>query len=248
MTTVGTLEVLGPEAKPLAADAELFDKLVEAGRKRAKDGAVKDVYSEFYVLGTLAQEHKQYEPANEFFELALKANPSKASEVLLGWGIGSLIDERTEEAVKVFQRGLDMKAMPADNPVFHYYLAGALAACDRIEPALAEARLAAEKKSDSARFSSRLPWVLFHAKHYDEARQAYEKLFARFGGEQDSVETLAVLREARLSMSALAWSKGVWTRPKSGCSRSWTNIPTTSRPITIWAISGPTRTSISIGL
>ena len=35
MTATGTLEVLGPEAKPLAADADLFGKLVEAGRKKA---------------------------------------------------------------------------------------------------------------------------------------------------------------------------------------------------------------------
>ena len=164
--------------------------------------------SEFSVLGTLAQEHKQYETANEFFELALKADPTKAAEVLLAWGIGSLIDDRPAEAVKVFQRGLDMKALPESNPVFHYYLAGALAACDRIEPALAAARLAEEKKSDSARFASRLPWILFRAKRYDEARQAYEKFFARFGGEKDSVETLAVLREARLSMSALCVVQG----------------------------------------
>ena len=208
MTTTGTLEVLGPEAKPLTADADLFAKLVEAGRKKAQDAAAKVESSEFNVLGTLAQEHKQYETANEFFELALKADPTKAAEVLLAWGIGSLIDDRPAEAVKIFQRGLDMKALPESNPVFHYYLAGALAACDRIEPALAAARMAEEKKSDSARFASRVPWILFRAKRYDEARQAYEKLFARFGGEKDSVETLAVLREARLSMSALCVVQG----------------------------------------
>ena len=146
MTAAGTLEVLGPEAKPLAADADLFGKLVEAGRKKAQDAAAKVESSEFNVLGTLAQERKQYETASEFFELALKADPAKAAEVLLDWGIGSLIDDRPAEAVKVFQRGLDMKALPEGNPVFHYYLAGALAACDRFEPALAAARLAAEKE------------------------------------------------------------------------------------------------------
>jgi len=208
MTATGTLEVLGPDAQPLTADADLFRKLVEAGRKKAQDVAAKVESSEFNVLGTLAQEHKQYETANEFFELALKADPSKAAEVLLAWGIGSMIDDRPAEAVKIFQRGLDMKALPEKNPVFYFYLAGALAACDRTEPALAAARLAEEKKGDSARFASRLPWVLFRAKRYDEARQAYEKLFARFGGVRDSVETLVVLREARLSISALCVVQG----------------------------------------
>ena len=36
MATAGTLEVLGSEAKPLTADADLFAHLVEAGRKRAR--------------------------------------------------------------------------------------------------------------------------------------------------------------------------------------------------------------------
>jgi tetratricopeptide (TPR) repeat protein len=140
--------------------------------------------------------------------LALKSDPSKAAEVLLAWGIGLMIDDRPADAVKVFQRGLDMKVLPENSPVLYFYLSGALAACDRVEPALAAARLAEERKGDSARFASRLPWVLFHAKRYDEARQAYEKLFARFGGMKGSVETLAVLREARLSISALCVVQG----------------------------------------
>ncbi len=233
LTATGTLEVLGPEAKPLAADAALFGKLVEAGRKKALAATTKVESSEFDALGSLAQEHKRYETAAEFFELAMKADPTKTAEVLLAWGIGALIDDRAAEAVKIFQRGLDiktaaklpspsgrgaggaglkpapdMKTLPGSNPIFQFYLAGALAAVDQFEPALAAARSAEEKKPDSARFASRLPWILFRAKRYNEAHQAYEKLFARFGNEKDSVETLAVLREARSSMSALCVALG----------------------------------------
>jgi tetratricopeptide (TPR) repeat protein len=207
-TATGTLEVLGPETKRLNSDADLFAKLVEAGRKRIRDATAKVESSEFSALAILAQEHKQHETANEFFELALKAEPSKSAEFLLVWGIGLLLDERPAEAVKVFQRGLDTKVLPEGNPVFQFYLAGALAACNRLEPAVAAARVAAERKGDSARFASRLPWVLFRARRYDEARKAYEELFAKFGGEKDSLETLAVLREARVSMSALCVVQG----------------------------------------
>jgi phosphoglycerate dehydrogenase-like enzyme len=38
-----------------------------------------------------------------------------------------LIEERAAEATKVFQRGIDLKALPRDNPLFYFYLAGALA-------------------------------------------------------------------------------------------------------------------------
>jgi tetratricopeptide (TPR) repeat protein len=223
MAASGTLEALGGEAKSLLND-ELFSKLVEAGRQKAresiaKNASVKPEGQEFYVLGILAQEHKQFDTANEFFEMALKADSSKAAEVILAWGIGSMIDDRMAEAVKVFQRGLDMKALPESSPVFYYYLAGALAASNRLDEAVAaartaaakneeSARLPADKKVDSARFASRLPWALFRAKRYDEARQAYQKFFARYGGEQDSAETLATLREARLQVSAVCVAQG----------------------------------------
>ena len=205
--TAGSLEVLGAEAKPLASDVDLFGKLVEAGRKKAAD-ATKAQSSEFSVLGTLAQGHKQYQTADEFFDLALRADPGKAAEVLLDWGIGLLIDDRTAEAAKVFERGLDTKLVPEGNPVFQYYVAGALAACDQFEPALAAARNAEAKNGKSARFATRLPWILMRAKRYDEARLAYQKFFAKFDGERDSAETVAALREARLSMSALCVLQG----------------------------------------
>ena len=47
-----------------------------------------------------------------------------------------------------------------------------------------------------------------HAKRDDEARGAYQKFFAKFDGERDSAETVAALREARLSMSALCVLQG----------------------------------------
>ena len=224
---------------------------MEAGRKKARDAAAKVEFSEFNVLGTLAQEHKQYETASEFFELALKADPKKAAEVLLAWGIGSLIDDRPAEAVKIFQRRRsDMKALPESNPVFHFYLAGALAANDRIEPALAAARKAEEKKSDSARFASRVPWILFRAKRYDEARQAYEKLFARFGGEKEGLgrNPGGPPRGPAVDVGPLRSPGPAGRGRRVAASRSWTNIPTTSGPITISAFSGPTRTSTSTGL
>jgi tetratricopeptide (TPR) repeat protein len=138
----------------------------------------------------------------------LKADNSKAAEILLAWGIGSLIDERTAEAVAVFQRGLDMKALPENNPVFEYYLAGALAADNQFDPALRAARAAAQKKPDSARFASRVAWILFRARRYDEAIAAYKKLLAQFGGETDSRETRETVHDARVSLSALCVVQG----------------------------------------
>ena len=92
----------------------------------------------------------------------------------MAWGVGLLMADRSAEAVKVFQRGIDEKLLPEENPAFYFYLAGALAMAERTDDALAAARIAAEKKKDSARFRGRVAWVLYGAKRYDEARKAYE--------------------------------------------------------------------------
>jgi tetratricopeptide (TPR) repeat protein len=205
----GSLESLGPEAKLLSTDAALFKSLVEAGRNKAA-AAAKGDYGAFVSLGILAQEHKQYDVAREFFELAMKADIAKSSEVLLTWGVGSLLDDRPAEAAEIFRRGIALKATTGGNAVFHFYLAGALAAAENpdavtLDAALASARTAAKLNPDSARFAARVPWLLFRAKRNEEAREAYEKLLENFsaGPASESFETSLALRSARLELSGV---------------------------------------------
>ncbi len=120
----GSLDALGPEAKLLTSDAALFNSLVEAGRKKAGTAAKSD-YAALVLLGILAQEHKKYDVAREFFELAVKADVAKLPEVLLTWGVGSLLDDRASEAAEIFRRGIAGKSAQGGNAVFHFYLAGA---------------------------------------------------------------------------------------------------------------------------
>jgi tetratricopeptide (TPR) repeat protein len=126
------------------------------------------------------------------------------------WGVGLLTAERAAEAAQVFQRGIDDKALPDDNPAFQFYLAGALSLDQKIEPALAAARFAAGKRPDSPRFCGRPAWVLYFAKRYDEAAAEYRKLVETFDADHTSSETRDVLREARSSLSNLACIKGDW--------------------------------------
>ena len=210
----GTLDALGPEAKLLTSDAALFHSLVEAGRKKAATAAKSD-YAAFVLLGILAQEHKKYDVAREFFELAVKADVTKLSEVLLTWGVGSLLDDRAAEAAEVFRRGIAGKSTLGGNAVFHFYLAGALAAGENpdaatLDAALASARTAAKLTPDSARFAARVPWILFRARRNDEAREAYEKLLEKFGSDLDaeSFETSLALRSARLELSGVCVALG----------------------------------------
>ena len=202
------LETLGTEAQTISGDAEAMRGIVAAGRAMLKADPAKFGYGGRLAVALLALEAKQYETASEFFQLALATKPKSAAEVLMAWGVGLLMADRAAEAVKVFQRGIDEKLLPDDNPAFYFYLAGALALAERTDEALAAARTAAEKKKDSARFRGRVAWVLYGAKRYDEARKAYEELVREFDADHDSAETRDVLREARLALSNLAVIRG----------------------------------------
>jgi tetratricopeptide (TPR) repeat protein len=202
------LETLGAEEQTISGDAETMRGLVEAARAKMKSDPEKFGYGMRLAVALLALEAKQYETAGEFFELALATKPKQAAEVLLVWGVGLLTGERAAESIKVFQRGIDEKALPDDNPAFYFYLAGALAVEKQTDEALAAARKAAEKKPDSARFRGRAAWVLYYAKRYDEALKAYGDLVREFDADYTSVENRDVLREARLMLSNLCVVQG----------------------------------------
>ena len=204
----GVLEAMGAEGQQVARDAESMHGLVETAHKKLQAQPEQLDYGMRLAIALLAMEAKQYETAGEFFELALKAKPAKAAELILVWGVGLLVDEHAVEAAAVFQRGIRQKALPQDNPLFHFYLAGALAMQHHTDEALAAARKGAKLKPDAARFASRVGWVLYQAKRNDEAIKSYAELIARFEADYGSPETRDVLREARLALSNLCVLEG----------------------------------------
>jgi tetratricopeptide (TPR) repeat protein len=195
------LEVVEEEAKAIAKDAELFGKLADWAKAAYTKDADSVNYGERLALALLALEAKRYPVANEFFELALKVKRDEPAELLLTWGLGMLVAEQYADAARVFQKGIDAKALGADNPGFHYYLAGALEMADKTNEALEVARAAVRMAPASARMHGRVGWVLYHAKRYAEAQASYQELIARFDSQRQSDETRAALRDARLVLS-----------------------------------------------
>ena len=197
------LENLGDEGRAVLEDPELVRTLIEHARKQHQDDPDQFGPDLRTAVTTLAMEAKQFDAAGEFFDLAIQSEPDREAELLLVWGLGLLFEEKYAEAAGVFQRGIDRKAMPEDNPVFHYYLAGALEMDGRTDEALAAARKAAEVKDDSARFLSRVAWILYHSDRHEEAFKVYTELVDRFGSDYSSAEVRQVLRETRLVLSNL---------------------------------------------
>ena len=70
-----------------------------------------------------------------------------------------------------------------------------------VEYALKAAKKAAALDSDNVRIQSRVPWIPYHAKRYEEAEAAYKQLLDRFDGDYDSSEIRAAMRETRLILS-----------------------------------------------
>ena len=232
----GVLESLGTEAQSISGNAESMRGIVENARSKMKSEPAKFGYGMRLATALFALEAKQYETAGEFFDLALavansapkqegeglavakspadpkaepaEAAPSRTAEVLMVWGVGLVMGNRPTDAAKVFQRAIDEKVLPADNPAFYFYLAGALTMANRTDEALAAARIAGEKGKDSARYRGRTAWVLYAAKRYNEADAAYRELIQSFDSDHASTETRDVLRDARLALSNTAVIQG----------------------------------------
>ena len=202
--------LLALEAKQYDTAGEFFNLALAVAKDSAKNSAPgQKSETPAEPNATSRKDKAPAEPKAGLPRFALPADsPSRTAEVLMVWGVGLMMGDRAAEAAKVFQRGIDEKVLPDDNPAFYFYLAGALAMAERYDEALAAARTAAEKGKDSARFRGRPAWVLYVAKRYGEASKAYRKLIDEFDADYTSTETRDVLRDARMALSNLAVIRG----------------------------------------
>jgi tetratricopeptide (TPR) repeat protein len=214
-------ESLGEPGKALLADQAAVDALLKVAAEQRAAGTHRDDSARWLAAGLLAIHRQQYDDADAYFELALAAPAAKTPELLVNWGMELQTHEQFARAAEVFRRGCDEQMFPAVSPAFYFYLSGALSLADRIDDALVAARKAAELRPDSVRFESRIGWILYRAKRYDEARAAYEQLIAKFDKDPPSADTREVLHDVRLALSnievfqnhpdrAEAWLEELW--------------------------------------
>jgi tetratricopeptide (TPR) repeat protein len=200
----GDLSTLGEEeSQALKADTALVAAVLQAARDRlAADPQTLD-YGGRLAAALLALDVKDYAAAGDFFRLAVESRPDSAAELMLSWGVSLLSAEQYELAIEVFQRAVETKLLADDNPVFHYYLSMAQEFAGRTDDALATAHGALALQPDSPRLQSRVAWILFHAKRYDDAAKAYEELIQKYDAVRTNPEVSRVVREARLVLSSI---------------------------------------------
>jgi len=198
------LESLANRGAEVAADAEALDALIALGRERAKSTENPLNYGEAFSIAMLTLEAKRLDVANEFFELAVPLSEERQRQTIMAWGLGLLMAEDYAGAAKALQRGVESPLLADDRPLFNYFLAGPLEMLGRTDEALAAAE-ACEVLADRApRFSVRRPWVLYHARRYDDAETAYTKLIDQFDKEHAYDEYREVVRDARLALSNIS--------------------------------------------
>ena len=197
--STGGLSVLG-SAKPIVDDKALLAKLVVEADRRMKEKPADLKLGPRLAVALLAAEARQFDVAARFFELAIAADPEQKGTLLSTWGLALIAGEQYAAAVDVFQRALDERAIPSDNPVLNFYLAGALSMVKRNEAALVAARKAAAPDA-VPELVSRVAWVQYRAKQYGEARDAYNELLKKLDPVHDTPGARDAVREARLSLS-----------------------------------------------
>jgi tetratricopeptide (TPR) repeat protein len=207
LSKTGSLESVEKQLEPLVENSDQIERLVALCRDKFAEPKPEH-HDVLQAAALLAADAKRYDEAAELIDLAVKAKPADKAQALLRYGLGLLLAERVQEAAGVFQRAIDEKALPESNPAFYFYLAGALAMEGKTQEALRAAKAATEKKPDDPRLASRVPWIYYHAKQYDEAARHYRELIKKFGDNYESDEARSVVHDARLILSNIAVLQG----------------------------------------
>ncbi len=206
----GDLTPLGDAGEALSADSAAVDGLVAAARARLAADPQQPLSSDQRLaVALVALEAKRAGEANEFFEAALAEKRDDAALVYLRWGFGLLRIEDYAEAARVFQLAIDRQAAPSEAPDFKFHLASSLAMLGQTDAALAAAddslKLAEERPDEFGdklfRMYPRRAWILYHAKRYDEATEAYQAVVSRLENVHTSTEARDAVRESRFALS-----------------------------------------------
>jgi tetratricopeptide (TPR) repeat protein len=197
----GTLEPLGESAEAITGDDALLGKLIERA-KAQKQADVKSLAAGVpLAVALLALEGKQFDTADEFIELALTEPEPPKAQLLASWGLQLFMADEPARAAGIFRRAIDEKVLPENNPAFYFYLAGALELSGKTDEALEAAKRALALQPKNARFKARIPWIMYHAKRYEEAEKGYLKLVDELDANHNSPDVRDAMRETRLILS-----------------------------------------------
>jgi len=202
------LSVLGAEAERIVGEGEVVDALLESARKKYRDGPESLSYDERVAAGLAALAARRSAAADEFFSLAMTIQRRHAEDLYRTWAFSLLSDEAYDDAERLLRRALVDLGPAANGPELHHLLSVVLELADKYDEALTVAKTAVGRAARAnagtrAMLESRIPWILFHSKRYDDAAAAYKAFIGTFESERRSDAVREHLQRARLVLSNL---------------------------------------------
>lgn len=200
-------ELLGEEGRQLVADQQQVEALLAEARR-----LVAENQAELFTCAAAAQialEAGAVEAANELHAAAVALQPDQATELDRRWALALLVAGHAEPAVGLLERAVAAEPEQAE---LHYHLAGALEVAGRTDEALLAAQRASElidpASEIAGRIAARRPWILYHARRYDEAFEEYVDLLDLVNEQPESEASREVARDALLVLSNICVNQG----------------------------------------
>lgn len=195
------------EMKAIEKDEKLLAALLEAGREATKEGVGPNDYPKVMFLAQLAAGAKNVDVAVEFYELALRAAPSRAEAVFRGHGEVLMDANRYDQAVELYQKAIENPLLQGSKPDYYLRKALALEMGGNTKEAL-EAIGDANKLVPQGHpfLAFREAWVYYHSHQYKKAAELYEAFLQKY----PNSEPLA--RQSKFSLSAIYVQLGEVTK------------------------------------
>lgn len=203
-----SVEPLGPELQALAEDREMLDLLLAEARSQFKEQGPQFDPAKRLAMAQVMLHARRFDEADEFFRSAIEREPAKAEELYRQWGVGMLSADQYDRAIDVLRGALEKKLVAEDNAEFRYFLAMALEFAGKTDEALAVLDEALQINRTPV-LESRRPWILYHAKRYQQAADEYRKLIEKYDAQGDS-QTRSVMRDAKVILSSVCVILNQW--------------------------------------
>jgi tetratricopeptide (TPR) repeat protein len=194
-------DLLGAEGASIVKDSPLFEQLLSRLKNPPQAPATTVPASALIGVSLLSLSGGKVDVARELYEKALAVPEADATKVRETIGMAALLADQHRFAAEIFEQAITAKPPNDKLAAYHYYLASAWEFAGETEKALAAAAKCVVLKPDSVQFQSRAPWVLYHAKRFEESERRYRELLTKFDMKYESEEVRDQLRQARLILS-----------------------------------------------
>jgi tetratricopeptide (TPR) repeat protein len=197
----GSAKVIEKELQALVSDKALADSVLQLGQNQLRSEPGKLKFPQGYVLAQLAAEAKQTELVIEFYRHLLRIRNERGVQLYEELGQHLVDARRYQQAAEIF--GEAARSVGAqERSQFEYQQAFALTMAGQADQGLDVIRRLMGDNDRNPAYPFREAWILGHARRFDQAIAAYERLLSRFP------ESPQIQRLGRSGLSNVYVSKG----------------------------------------